>query len=185
MVVSATSELMRSTGLRETEQDFAGRFPCFRDDSRGHLDGDYRRRQRPVVPGQRHDAPAGVFLGYARMPGHPFRQLGADHAVDGGAELRKSAGLSQRGDVVQLRVTGHGPGHRSGAGDASQEHHGLLPGHSPRRAIGAVILSVVVVQSPGQFLLQLLQVADQFNTRHQSLFLRRGYQLHPDDLPHI
>ena len=28
MVVSATSELMRSTGLREIEQDFAGGFPA-------------------------------------------------------------------------------------------------------------------------------------------------------------
>ena len=118
MVVAATSELMRSTGLQETEQDFAGRFSFFRDDSRGHLDGDRRRRQRPGVPGQRHDTPAGVFLGNARIPGKPFRQLGADHSVDGDPELRKSAHLLQRGDVVQLQVTGQGPGHRSGAGDA-------------------------------------------------------------------
>ena len=114
MVVAPTSELMRSTGLQETEQDFAGRFSFFHDDSRGNLDGDCRRRQRPVVPGQRHDTPAGVFLGNARIPDHPFRQLGADHSVDGDPELRKSAGLSQRGDFVQLQVTGH----RSGACDA-------------------------------------------------------------------
>ena len=158
MVVAPTSELMRSTGLRETEQDFAGRCSFFRDDSRGHLDGDYRRRQRPVVPGERHDAPAGVFLSYARMPGRPFRQLGADHSVDGDPELRESAGLSQRGDFVQLQVTGQGRATGPALAMRGQEHYGLLPGHSRRRATGASILSVAVVQSPGQFLLQLLQV---------------------------
>ena len=128
MVVSATSELMTSTGLQETEQDFAGRFPSFRDDSRGHLEGDYRRRQRPVVPGQRHDPLAGVFLGYARMPGQPFRQLGADHSVDGDAELRKSTHLFRRGDVVQLRVTGH----RRATGPALAMRGSGEPWHPPR-----------------------------------------------------